>query len=179
MTQSANDRRHSHPIIHAGYKHPKFKYDQVWADPDGEGYKGVKKIMKENMKPGDFTTLWKGLAAADDITSKALTLHNIKHAFNSLGIITVQGVMNVQNGLTNDPSDSLEILSGNAYFHLLPTPDATAVHALVSDSLSVIFGEHSMIPSAAFERLLVDIPNADNTAAVKAGNKKIDEMAIC
>ena len=178
MTQSANARGCQHPIIPAGYRHPKFKYDKIWADPDGAGYQGVKEIMKANMKPGDFGTLWKGLAAADDITSKALTLHNCKGAFNSLGIVTVQGVMNVQAGLTNDPSDALEILSGNAHFHYLPTAEATAVLALVADPLSEIFGQHSMILSDEFERLLAPIANADNTPPVKAGNKKIDEMAI-
>lgn len=117
------------------------------------------------------------MAAADDVTSKALTLHNVQASFHGTGSITIEGVMNCQAGRTTDPSDPLDILSGNAHFHGLDYEKAVKVIEAIPEC-AVLFGEHHIVPEADFDRLLNEIPGADNTKTIKAGNMKRNDMGV-
>jgi hypothetical protein len=120
------------------------------------------------------------LASADDITSKALTLHNVQQSFHGTGAITIQGVMKCQadrSGLTTDPSDPLDILSGNAFFHSLDYERALKVVEAIPEC-AVLFGIHHIVPEDEFDRILGEIPGADNTKIIKKGNKERNDMNI-
>ena len=177
-TQAANDASKTmHPVVHAGYRHPKFRYDRIWSDPEGAQFQVVKSVMKRHLKPADFATLWKAVASGVDIHDKALIPPNLKLAFNSTGAITVEGVIRAQSGLSNDVSDPVRILSKNDHFHSLVGESGPLVVATVP-GFSEVFGEHRCIPEGGFLSELAKIEGADNSKPIKEGNMETNDMAI-
>ena len=166
-----------HPVIKAGYKDPKFKYEADFTDPTGMSWQALKQFMRDKMEAADFKTLWKGVAQSVPICSKALTLKNIQSAFDATGAITRLGVAKVQRGETTDPSNALRILSGNAHFVSLDTATAQQVMDLLPQ-LTEAVATYDFVPEELFDTLLGAIPGADNAVPVEEGRKGLNDLAI-
>ena len=164
-------------MIKAGYKDPNFKFEKTFATPSGLQWEKLRAFLKNQMDAADFRTLWKGVASAVPICSKALTMKNIHSAFDDTGAITLAGVANVQSGLSTDPSSVVRILGGNLHFAGLSTDVAQKVLDL-NPLLAAEVALKDFVSEEKFSELLSTIPGADNVEPVKEGHKGLNELAI-
>ena len=73
-------------------------------------------IVKKKLASGDFKTLWKAIASAPAILSRALTEANLNAAFHSTGAITNERYAMYQQKETKDPSDKNIIMNRKTHF---------------------------------------------------------------
>ena len=117
MSESPNDKgKGIHPVLHKGYGDAKFKYKKVYPDPPGRNWQQLKTIVKKKLSSGDFKTLWKAIASAPAILSRALTEANLNAAFHSTGAITNERYAMYQQKETKDPSDKNIIMNRKTHF---------------------------------------------------------------
>jgi hypothetical protein len=176
MSESMNDKgKGIHPVLHKGYGDPKFKYKAVYPDPPGLQWQQLKVMLKSKLSSGDFKVIWKAIASAPGILSKALTEANLNSAFNSTGAVTYEGYANYQAGRTKDPSDKNIILSSNPHFATdLTTVQGQRVLDCI-DHAAEIVNEKDHIPEDDYPALLGD---ADNCPPMPPTHMDLGLMAV-
>ena len=180
MSESMNDKgKGLHPVLHKGYGDPKFKYKSIYPDPPGLQWQQLKSKLKKKLAAGDFKTLWKSIASAPAILSKALTEANLNAAFDSTGAITYTGYANYQQGLTKDPSDKMVILSSNPHFATMITTEQGKRVLDCIDAAAEIVNNKDHIPEEEYPALLGDADNCPPVTGMELGLMAVNRQRCC
>ena len=180
MSESMNDKgKGLHPVLHKGYGDPKFKYKTTYPDPPGQQWQQLKSILKNKLASGDFKTLWKAIASAPSILSKALTEANLNAAYDSTGAVTYAGYANYQRGITKDPSDKQVIMSSNPHFATKITTEQGQRVLDCIDLAADIVDEKDIVPEEEYPELLGDADNCPVVTGMELGLMAVNRQRCC
>ena len=135
--------------------------------------------MKSKLSSGDFKTLWKAIAAAPTILSKALTEANLNAAFHSTGAITNELYAMYQQKGTKDPSDKNIIMSRNPHFATEITGDQGQRVLDCIERAALIVNEKDHIPEDDYPELLGDADNCPPVTGMPLNLMVVNRQRCC
>jgi len=140
MTESPNDAKYMHSILHKLFRSSDFKC-KTYADPPGSLYASVKLYLQKYLAPASFQTYWKCIVAMEPFMEKAFTKMNTLSALSSVGLDG--GKINVETILSKNPE----------FAKINPTQRAEEVVQLTRSVFSSYWERHSLIHENIFDEV--------------------------